>query len=165
MENRYWFQAKGLDYQDYACRPTYRAQCVTAKFANSIFAESGGVTHSGIPDELTQYRMLRPYRSEAANELRTQVAHRVRAERRRIRKFSKTMRNLPVQCHPCAYVLAHQEASKALARGEIRSFSVTTCPERGRVIHYETDQGWNPDPAFCDVYPEEECDPHSSYAW
>lgn len=32
MEIRYWFQAAGLQYEDYRHSPIYRAHCVTANF-------------------------------------------------------------------------------------------------------------------------------------
>lgn len=166
LENRYWFQAKGLDFQDYQHRPTYRAHCTTAKFAAIVLRQSG-ISNSGvgISDVETQFRMLRQFRTAAANALRIQVARLVRGERNRMRQFGRLMRSLSHQEYPTDYVRAYQAASKAAERGEIRAFSVSNCPERGRVIHYETDQGWNPDPAFCDFDPDVDSDPHNSSAW
>lgn len=166
MESRYWFQAHGLDFQDYQNRPTYRAHCVTAKFTALVLREGGaGETHIGLSPAAIQFRMLRPFRCEEANALRSKVAQRVLSERKRIRLYGKLMRNLPKQEYPSAYEQAHQEASKALGRGDIRAYSVTSCPERGRVIHYETHQGWQPDPVFCDFDPEDHGDPSCSSAW
>ncbi|CAN7650846.1 hypothetical protein LJR129_005082 [Acidovorax sp. LjRoot129] len=166
MKSRYWFQAHGLDFQDYQNRPTYRAHCVTAKFAALVLSDSGGgETHIGLSPAASQFRMLRPFRCEEANALRSKVAKRVLTERKRIRVYGKLMRGLPAQDFPCAYVQAHQEASKALARGDIRAYSVTSCPERGRVIQYESHQGWQPDPVYCDFDPEDDGDINSSSAW
>lgn len=61
------------------------------------------------------------------------------------------MRSLPPEA-TSAYLVAHAEASKALARGEIRAFSVSNDVALGRVIHYETHQGWAPDPVYSDLH-------------
>ena len=152
---KYWFQAKGLDFEDYRHSPVYRAHCITAKFAVRILREGtfGSCSHSGHYDDASQFRMLRSHRGPAANALRSMVAKRVAAERKRIRQFGRVMREAQKEAYPDAYVRAHIEASAALARGEIRAFSVNCCPESGRVIHYETHQGWCPDPVFRDFDP------------
>ena len=41
MQNRYWFQAAGLDFEDYQHSPVYRAHCATAKFMAIIMRERG----------------------------------------------------------------------------------------------------------------------------
>lgn len=161
MESRYWFQAKGLDYQDYKDRPTYRAHCVTAHVAATILRESGGSNS----DAHKQFRMLAPFRSPQANELRAKVAARARLVRASLRRRRLLLEKASSEDHLNAYLLAHQQASRALARGDIRAFSVISCPDRGRVIYYETHQGWNPEPAFCDFYPEDDRDLNSSSAW
>ncbi len=161
MESRYWFQAKGLDYQDYKDRPTYRAHCVTAQVAANILRESGGINS----EAHKQFRMLAPFRSPQANAIRAKVAARARLVRANIRRHRQVLEKVATDDHLNAYLLAHQDASRALARGDIRAFSVTSCPDRGRVIHYETHQGWRPEPAFCDFYPEEDRDLNSSSGW
>ena len=51
------------------------------------------------------------------------------------------------------YIYAHQLATEMLARKEIISFHCSYSRDRGRMIHVETDQGWNPEPFFED-FPE-----------
>ena len=53
-----------------------------------------------------------------------------------------------------AYLEASNMASKMLQNGEIIAHSTTHCPDRGRVISVESDQGWNPDPFYQDFYEE-----------
>lgn len=46
------------------------------------------------------------------------------------------------------YLSAHDGATQMLRRGEIKAFCVSNADARGRLIHLETDQGWDPDPMF-----------------
>lgn len=50
--------------------------------------------------------------------------------------------------HDRAYLLAHEAASKALAAGHIKSFCCRHDRERGRIIEVQTEQGWDPSPAY-----------------
>lgn len=54
-----------------------------------------------------------------------------------------------------AYLQAHQAATDALNKREIKAFSVKHDREMGRVIHLETDQGWNPHPFYAELEPDE----------
>lgn len=54
-----------------------------------------------------------------------------------------------------AYAEAHSAAVNMVRSGEAKAYSVTYDSQRGRVIHVETDQGWNPDP-FYEDYPLEQ---------
>ena len=54
-----------------------------------------------------------------------------------------------------AYLTCHRLANELLKAGEILAFSVEHCRQRGRVIIIETTQGWNPDPLYCDNWPED----------
>lgn len=54
-----------------------------------------------------------------------------------------------------AYLQAHQAATDALNKREIKAFSVKRDSDLGRVIHLETDQGWNPNPFYAEFEPEE----------
>lgn len=99
MHNRYWFQAAGLDFEDYQHSPVYRAHCATAKFMANIMRERGEQLNCWLPDNAaSQFRMLRPFRSEGANALRNEVAARVKSTRRRLRsrpcKTSATRMNI-----------------------------------------------------------------------
>lgn len=47
-----------------------------------------------------------------------------------------------------AYLAAHDTVTQTLRRGEIKAFAVTNDQTRGRLIHVESDQGWDPDPIF-----------------
>lgn len=47
-----------------------------------------------------------------------------------------------------AYLAAHDMATQILRRGEIKAFAVTNDHTRGRLIHVESGQGWDPDPIF-----------------
>jgi hypothetical protein len=137
MEIRYWFQAAGLQFEDYRHSPIYRAHCVTANFMARCLRDRGERLNAWMPDNAaSRFRMLRPHRTDGANALRRQVA---------------AMGNLPPEANS-AYLAAHAEASKALARGEIRAFSVCNDVALGRVIHYETHQGWMPDPVYSDLH-------------
>lgn len=49
--------------------------------------------------------------------------------------------------------LARSAAAQMLQTGEIRSYHLSRCGERGRMIHVESDQGWDPDPMYQE-YPE-----------
>lgn len=70
-----------MGFEAWRQRPVYRAQCATAALANELcgirlqpgqgLALPLGDTRY---DALTLFRALRPYRSAAANALRTQVA-------------------------------------------------------------------------------------------
>ena len=152
MEIRYWFQAAGLQYEDYRHSPIYRAHCVTANFMARCLRDRGERLNAWMPDNAaSRFRMLRSRRTDGANALRRPVAAMVRAERRRIRQYGHVMRSLPPEANS-AYLAAHAEASKALARGEIRAFSVCNDVALGRVIHYETHQGWMPDPVYSDLH-------------
>ncbi|MBV7541936.1 hypothetical protein [Acidovorax sp. sic0104] len=42
--------------------------------------------------------------------------------------------------------------------GEIKSFLVSCESDRGRLIHVESDSGWNPEPLF-EEFPAESLDP------
>jgi hypothetical protein len=151
MKNRYWFQAKGLDFQDYQHSPIYRAHCATAKFMARILRERGERLNAWIPDNAaSQFRMLKEHRSEGANALRSSVAKLVWSERKRVRQVSATIQRTPATAHS-AYLAAHAEASRALACGEIRAFSVAYDAHRGRVIHYESHQGWMPEAVYSDI--------------
>lgn len=156
MQNRYWFQAAGLDFEDYQHSPVYRAHCATAKFMANIMRERGEQLNCWLPDNAaSQFRMLRPFRSEGANALRNEVAARVKSTRRRLRMVRATLAKTTPVIND-AYLEAHAEASRSLACGDIRAFSVVRDPSLGRVIHYETHQGWCPDPVYQDLH--EECD-------
>lgn len=154
MENRYWFQAKGLDFQDYQHRPAYRAHCVTAKFMARVLRERGERLDAWMPDNAaSRFRMLKPHRTDGANSLRSAVAKMVWAERKRIRQVGESIRRTPATAAN-TYLAAHAEASRALACGEIRAFSVAHDPRLGRVIHYETHQGWMPGHVYSDIAEE-----------
>lgn len=49
---------------------------------------------------------------------------------------------------------AHQLASRMQENGEIKAFSCARCPDHGRQIHVETDQGWDPDPLYIEFPPD-----------
>jgi hypothetical protein len=49
-----------------------------------------------------------------------------------------------------AYLEAHALADALLRSGDIKAFSVSRHRTQGRRIEIETDQGWNPDPLFCE---------------
>lgn len=152
MQKRYWFQVNGSSFQDYESSPIYRAHCATAKFLSLILKENGLKHDSWNPvDGACSFRMLKDFRSSEANKLRNLVAKRVKSERKRIRAVGKTIAMTTVT-HNDAYIQAHSEASRMLAIGDIRAFSVKRNPEMGRVIEVETDQGWNPVPFYCDFY-------------
>lgn len=53
-----------------------------------------------------------------------------------------------------AYLAAHAEAERMLKAGEIRAYSASHCYCHGRQIHLETDQGWNPEPFYCEAEAE-----------
>ena len=48
------------------------------------------------------------------------------------------------------YLEAHAAASAMLKSGAILAFCCAYNREQGRVITIETDQGWDPDPFYCD---------------
>jgi len=50
--------------------------------------------------------------------------------------------------HDRDYLLAHEAASKALAAGHIKAFCCRHDRERGRIIEVQTEQGWDPSPAY-----------------
>lgn len=52
------------------------------------------------------------------------------------------------------YLYCHELANKMLKKGEIKAFSCSHCRERGRIIHIETHQGWDPEPMYQDYPPE-----------
>lgn len=56
------------------------------------------------------------------------------------------LQNYPEQDH--AYLLAHDMATQMLRRGEIKAFSASYSHDKGRMIHVESDQGWDPNPMF-----------------
>lgn len=57
-----------------------------------------------------------------------------------------------------AYQQAHRDAEQELKSGRIRSYSCTHTRERGRLIFFETDQGWNPEPYYEDFPREHEAE-------
>ena len=147
----YWFQAKGLDFQDYQHSPVYRAHCVTGKFLARLLRERGEQFNAWLPDNAaSRFRMLRQHRTEGANALSRSMATLVWSERMKMRQLHQTLLNRPASCD-ALYLQAHAEASRALACGSIRAFSVATTPKQGRVIHYEGHEGWQSTPVYCDV--------------
>lgn len=46
------------------------------------------------------------------------------------------------------YLAAHKAASDGLKCGDFKAYSTTHDRMRGRMIHVETDQGWDPEPMF-----------------
>ncbi|ABM96889.1 hypothetical protein [Methylibium petroleiphilum] len=56
------------------------------------------------------------------------------------------LQDYPARDH--SYHLAHAAASKLLRDREIRAFSTSFNSATGRMIHVETEQGWDPDPMF-----------------
>ena len=46
------------------------------------------------------------------------------------------------------FLLAQDAAAELLKKGEIKAFSASYTHDSGRMIHVESDQGWNPDPLF-----------------
>lgn len=62
--------------------------------------------------------------------------------------------------HPEAdrsFLAAQAFARDLLKKGDAIAFSVVRCRERGRLIHIETKQGWDPDPLF-EEFPDD-CEP------
>lgn len=53
-----------------------------------------------------------------------------------------------------AYAEVHSAVVNMVRMGDAKAYSVSYDNQRGRVIHVETDQGWNPDP-FYEDYPLE----------
>lgn len=56
------------------------------------------------------------------------------------------VQDYPTQDQP--YLLAHATASQLLRQREILAFSASYSSTRGRTIHVQTEQGWDPDPMF-----------------
>jgi hypothetical protein len=52
------------------------------------------------------------------------------------------------------YIRMHNEAARMVKAGEARAYSATHHPRMGRILHIETDQGWNPDP-FYQEFPDD----------
>ena len=50
------------------------------------------------------------------------------------------------------YLAAHRECEIMLKRHEIKAYSCGYESGLGRVIHLETDQGWNPEPFHADAW-------------
>ncbi len=50
--------------------------------------------------------------------------------------------------HARGYLLAHNAATELLKNADIKAFSVSFTHQTGRMIHVESEQGWNPDPLF-----------------
>ena len=51
----------------------------------------------------------------------------------------------------------HDYCAKLKQSGEINSFHVSHDNDRGRLIHVESDDGWNPEPLF-EEFPDEAYD-------
>ena len=49
------------------------------------------------------------------------------------------------------------EVKQQLKRREIKKYLIERDAERGRMIFVETDQGWNPEPHFCEFEVEPFC--------
>lgn len=56
------------------------------------------------------------------------------------------LQEYPARDH--SFLLAHDIASQLLRQREIRALSTSFNSTIGRMIHVETEQGWDPDPMF-----------------
>jgi len=81
--------ASGMTFEQWKRRPVYVVQCFTARIANELcgirlLPGQGLALVFGAHGNhgLDTFRALRPYRSQAANALRTRVAAHVRTLRR-----------------------------------------------------------------------------------
>ena len=81
--------ASGMSFEVWKRRPVYKVQCFTADIANQLCGVrlkpgQGIAVVLGVPDAqgLDMFRALAPYRTPAANKLRSRVAERARELRR-----------------------------------------------------------------------------------